>query len=322
MPIVEIPSYAGSAFLVGGDAQTIFPSLFQKGAAFSYQRDELALPDCDFIHLDSLNTGSSEVVLLLHGLESSADSWYIRGMAKALFSNGFDVVALNFRGCSGQLNRLPKTYHSGATEDVGFVLEYLRNTRGYNKIHAIGYSLGGNVLLKYLGEEGESALVDVAVAFSVPCDLAGSSQQLAKGRNRFYMERFMIFLREKIRAKAKQYPDIFSTEGIEKIRNFYEFDDRYTAPIHGFDGVDDYYRRSSSLSFLHRIRKPTLLVSAGNDPFLSSSCYPFDEAARSDHFWLEVPKKGGHNGFPGKTQQGNYWTEERAISFILEKSNN
>ena len=186
----------------------------------------------------------------------------------------------------------------------------------YAHVGLVGFSLGGNMTLKYLGEQGDAAPVARAVVFSVPVDLAASSAALARWENGLYMRYFLRSLRGKVRAKAAQFPDAVSTAGLGRIRDFRGFDDRYTAPLHGFEDAADYWRRSSSKPFLPAIRVPTLLVNAADDPFLAPACYPTDMARNHAHLTLEVPAHGGHVGFVQFGSEGEYWSEQRAAAFL------
>jgi hypothetical protein len=240
-------------------------------------------------------------------------------MARAVSLCGYDALAWNFRGCSGEPNRLPCAYHSGATEDLHTVLDHV--AAKYDEIYLIGFSLGGNLTLKYLGEQSEalSPKVKKAVVFSVPCDLAASSKQLSRVSNRLYERRFLNSLRQKIEQKATLFPNQISLAPYLKkqIKTLRDFDNYYTAPLHGFQNAEDYYAKCSAKQFISRITIPTLMVNAKNDVFLAPSCYPFDEAKSSDVFFLETSESGGHLGFiTKKTPHGLYWSEMRALGFI------
>ena len=290
---------------------TIWASKVRSVDTPARERRRLDTPDGDFLDVDCLRNGASRAVVLLHGLEGSAERTYMKGMTQVLAADGWDVVSMNLRGCSGEPNRLPRSYHSGATEDLRAVLDTLGN--GYDTMAAVGFSLGGNLLLKYLGEEGSQSRFDAAVAVSVPCDLAGSSNQLALPGNRLYMWNFMRSLRRKVQEKAERFPDIVSTEGLNDMRTFHEFDDRYTAPLHGFRDAEHYWAACSSRSFLPEIRVPTLLLNAVDDPFLSEGCYPVDACLRSQHVTLEMPDTGGHVGFLSGDQPS---PETRGAAFL------
>jgi predicted alpha/beta-fold hydrolase len=243
-------------------------------------------------------------------------------MAAALVRNGWDVLAWNLRGCGGQPNRLLRMYHSGATEDLRAVIEHALQAHPADAIALIGFSLGGNLTLKYLGEEGTriSGRLHRAVAFSVPCDLACSSRQLARASNRHYMERFLRPMRAKILAKDRMFPGQLDVSGLDRIRSFREFDGRFTAPLHGFRDAADYWERNSCRQFLPQIAVPTLLVNARNDPFLGPGCHPMEEAAASEYFHFEAPETGGHVGFPSVGNGGEYWSETRAVEFLSTRT--
>lgn len=318
MPLILESSYRAPLWLPGGHAQTIFPALFRRVKRCTRRAERLELADGDFIDLEWAGQGSTRLAILSHGLEADLKTGYIQGMAAALVRRGWDVLAWNFRGCGGEPNRLLRMYHSGATEDLHAVVLHALENHPADSIDLIGFSLGGNLTLKYLGERPSELPREIrrAVAFSVPCDLACSSRQLATASNRIYMERFLVAMRSKIHAKKLMFPDQLDLTGLERIRTFQEFDDRYTAPIHGFRDAEDYWKRNSSRQFLPAIQIPTLLVNAENDPFLGPGCYPHQEASASGCFHFEAPPTGGHVGFTAFGNGGEYWSETRALEFL------
>ena len=284
----------------------------------SFERERIETPDGDFLDLDwvhnTLNlNGSGRVVVLLHGLEGCSERAYMRGMTKVLSAAGWTVCALNFRSCSGELNRLPRSYHSGVTEDLKTVLSAISDR--YEHVCAAGFSLGGNVLLKYLGEEGGGSKIEAAVAISTPCDLKGSAEKLELESNRKYMRRFLRSLSAKMEAKSRLFPEQICVDDFESIRSFRAFDDRYTAPLHGFDDAEDYWRRCSSKSFLKHITIPTAILTAKDDPFLSESCYPEEEARLNSNVFLDTPRFGGHLGFYNRN---TFWSERQVVKFLGE----
>lgn len=305
--------YKPSLLLRPCHIHTVYASKFRYVSAPNYVRERLDTPDGDFLDLDWVRSGNQRVAIVLHGLEGSTDRPYMRGMVRALSADGWDVLALNFRSCSGEMNRKPYSYHSGATNDLSLIINQIQ--LNYPTIAAIGFSLGGNVLLKYLGEMGLHTPVRAAVAFSVPTDLKGSSNALTSSENRLYMRNFLRLLRVKVLFKAEQFPDVVSAEGFDQIASFQEFDDRYTAPLNGFIDAEDYWARSSSNPFIPDIRVPTLLVNALDDPFLSEGCYPVTRTKDNPSITFERPRFGGHVGFQ---QKGQYWSESRARSFLNE----
>jgi predicted alpha/beta-fold hydrolase len=315
MPV--LPSDYQSPFpLQNRHLQTIYPSLFRKVKEVSYERERVFTPDGDFLDLDWSRIGSRKLLLVLHGLEGSSDSGYARGLVKAFNQDGWDGLALNFRSCSGEPNRLPRFYHSGETSDPAFIIQRIAESGAYDSLALAGFSLGGNVALKYLGERGHDlpAILKVAITFSVPIELHSASEKMAKGFGKVYTRHFLKMLMEKARAKAHLFPQ----ELLEKQpKNFMEFDDWFTGPLHGFSGSMDYYLRSSSRQFLPNIQLPTLLLSAQDDPFLSDACYPIPEAKFNPQLFLEMPQKGGHVGFI-QSSAGLYWSEQRALQFVRE----
>jgi len=314
MPLVRSSSYAPPLGVRNPHLQTIVAGRVRRVDGVRYDRERISTPDGDFLDLDWSRVGADRVAVISHGLEGSADRAYVRGMVRTLNRRGWDALAWNLRGCSGEPNRRLRLYHSGATEDLDAVVQ--RALADYDHVALVGFSLGGNMTLKYLGERGDTAPVDRAVALSVPVDLAASSVALARWENGLYMRYFLRSLRRKVHVKAQQFPGEVSTDGLAAIRDFQGFDDRYTAPIHGFEDADDYWRQSSSKQFLDAIRVPTLLINAADDPFLTPDCYPTEIAQRSDHFWLEMPRHGGHVGFVTFGHDGAYWSEERTADFL------
>jgi predicted alpha/beta-fold hydrolase len=318
MALIRNSSYRAPSWLPGGHLQTIYPALLRRVPALASRCERLELADGDFIDLEWSGDGGPRLAILSHGLEADLKTGYIQGMAAALIRRGWDVLTWNFRGCGGKPNRLLRMYHSGATEDLQVVVSHALTNHPALAIDLIGFSLGGNLTLKYLGEcpADLPPRLHRAVVFSVPCDLACSSRQLSIPSNRIYMDRFLVAMRAKIRAKQALFPGQLDLTGLDRIRTFHEFDDRYTAPIHGFRDAADYWARNSSRQFLPHITLPTLLVNAANDPFLGPACYPRDEAEASGCFHFECPATGGHIGFPTFGKGGEYWSETRAAEFL------
>lgn len=298
--------------------QTIYPTLFRKVALVTAVRKRIKTPDEDFIDLDWARSDNSRLAVITHGLEGHSRSAYCQGMAQALQAGGWDVLAWNFRGCSGEPNRALQSYHSGATGELQIVLDHVFATTEYEAVSLVGFSLGGNVTLKYIGDFGAAidARICGAVGISVPCDLASSAKQLERWQNRLYMARFMRSLRAKVREKAARFPGALDLEALDALRTFAEFDDRYTGPIHGFDGAEDYWAQSSCQHVLAKIAVPTLLISALDDPFLTAKCFPHEAAKANPYFDLETPKHGGHLGFVEFGDDPSYWSERRVVAFL------
>jgi predicted alpha/beta-fold hydrolase len=312
---VDLPPYRPPRRLRGGHRQTVGPALFRRVPGVAYRRETIGLPDGDDLDLDRVDAApgpARRVVLIAHGLEGSADRAYVRGMARALVGRGWDTVAWNLRGCGGTPNRLLRAYHSGATEDLDAVVRHVL-AEGYSSVGLVGFSLGGNLTLKYLGDAGDAvdARVVGAACFSVPVDLAGSAAVMERPTRRPYMARFMRSLAAKAEEKATRFADAPSPAGLRRMRTFREFDGRFTAPVHGYADAEDYWARASALPVLGRIRVPTLLVNALDDPFLSPSCYPTD--VENPDLTVLTPRYGGHVGF---VAPGEYWSETVAALWL------
>jgi predicted alpha/beta-fold hydrolase len=319
VPIIS-STYTPPPLLHGSHRQTLYASLVRR-IEFAYDRRErIETPDDDFLDLDWAKANSQDtrrVAILIHGLEGSADRRYMRGMAQAFVRRGWDACALNLRGCSDEPNRQVATYHSGKTDDLALVVDHVLD-QAYASVALVGFSLGGNLTLKYLGEQGRQldSRVAGAAALSAPVDLDASADRIDRWSNWHYTQYFLRSLRLKMRVKARQYPDRVPTEPLRKIRTLRGFDDAYTAPLHGFNDADDYYRQASSKPLLSNIPIPTLLLNAANDPFLPPSCYPHSIAREHDPLTLEVPESGGHVGFVSFNETGEYWSEQRTTSFL------
>ena len=244
MPLILRSSYVAPILFGNGHIQTLFPTLFRKVRGVQYQRERIHTPDDDFLDLDWSRVKAKRVAIISHGLEGNSDRAYILGMVRALNRSGWDALSWNVRGCSGEPNRKVRFYHSGATEDLQVVMQHVLDSREYTTIALVGFSLGGNMILKYLGERGPAAGSEIfgAVACSVPCDLHSSSLKMARLANRIYMKRFTCMLHEKIKTKMRIMPGKISDAGYHRIKTFKDFDDRYTAPLHGFLDAEDYWR--------------------------------------------------------------------------------
>ncbi|WP_405400458.1 YheT family hydrolase [Maribacter sp. Asnod2-G09] len=316
MPLVN-STYNPPLFFKSGHLSTIYSGLVRKVEDLDQIRVRITLPDSDFLDTDwsYASSTSKKLVIIIHGLEGSSKRAYIQGSAKALTQSGYDICAINLRGCSGTANKLFRSYHSGATEDLHAVIEHVLQLDKYQNIYLHGFSLGGNLLLKYLGEKRERANeIKGAVAISVPCQLADSLHQLLQFKNALYAKRFKGNLIEKLKQKQQLFPDLISDNEIENIKTLKDFDDLYTSRAHGFKDAMDYYAKSSSLQFLDHIKVPTLIINALNDSFLGSECYPIEIAKHHSNLFLEMPKYGGHVGFYGSD---NFtYTERRTLEFL------
>ena len=317
MPLIE-SSYKPPLLFKNSHVNTAFKTFFNKDT-INYTRKRIDTPDEDFIDLDFFKSDSDTLVIAMHGLEGSSQSKYILSVINYLNTKSLDCVAVNFRGCSGEENNNMYSYNSGKTDDVGLVINYIINHYNYLNIILLGYSMGGNITLKYLGETSQiPSAIKGAIAISVPCDLEGSSSALSQWYNKFYLTRFMKTLKVKALKKMKSFPESnLSKEQILKARTFKDFDNAVTAPLFGYKNAQDYWNKCSSKQFIPRITLPTLVINAQDDSFLSKSCYPVDEAKNHKYLSLETPKYGGHVGF-NTTIYGKdaYWSEHRIYNFI------
>jgi predicted alpha/beta-fold hydrolase len=321
MPLLTTPDYRPTALLANGHLQTIVASTLRRVPEVHYKRERLELPDGDFVDLDWSLPGPApgrRLGIISHGLEGDSGRPYVRGMARALNQAGFDALAWNYRGCGGETNRLLRAYHLGDTGDLAEVVRHAIESRQYSEVFLTGFSAGGNVTLKYLGENAARVPSQVkrAAVFSVPTDLKASSVHISRWQNQIYLRRFLNSLRDKMRVKGAYLPGQLDLSELNKLRDFPQFDERYTAPLHGFASADDYYAQSASGRYLGGIRLPTLLVNALNDPFLPASCFPREAAAASQFFYLETPVWGGHVGFNEGGPSGTYYSERRAVDFF------
>lgn len=310
-------------FLRGPHLQTIWGRLVRPRRAAQLRREIVETPDGDELVLDHLDGNASPRFLLLHGLEGSSNSVYMQGLFAAIARRGYAATAMNFRSCAldarGQAlpNRRPRFYHSGETGDVDFVARRLATT----PLVAIGASLGGNVLLKWLGEHPDQQLVAAAAAFSVPFDLGAGARHI----NRVYTARFMRTMKRKVARLIERFPELrnrVDLAAVNRARNFVEFDDAATAPVHGFMSADDYYTKSSSLHFLPRIKTPTLILNAEDDPFLPREALERARAAASEAVEFRTTTCGGHTGFiagawPWRCE---YWGEEMIVEWLIERA--
>lgn len=307
--------YSPPRFLFSPHLETIFPSLLRRVSLKPYTRERINTPDGDFLDLDWLSTDSKKLVIISHGLEGNSTRAYIKGMAKIFFSNGYNVLAWNYRGCSEEMNSRLRFYHSGATDDLKFVVDHAVDIKGYDEIYLIGFSLGGNITLKFLGEDKPRSEIKKAVAISVPMHLRTSCEKISAPSNWIYARRFLKSLKAKVLAKAAIMKEIDITN-IHQIRTLKEFDDQYTAPLHGFKDAHDYYEKCSSINFLKGITTPTLIVNTTNDPFLSPECFPRELVKDHAFITMEILLRGGHVGFTQFNKNGLYWSEQRAFDFI------
>lgn len=295
----------------------IIPNRLRKVNLGVAKRITINTPDDDFLDIDFFNKKNRRLAILVHGLEGSSQSTYIKGMAKQLLADEFDIACMNMRGCSGRPNHQFSSYHSGKTDDLDTVIQHFESS--YEVIVLIGFSLGGNMVLKYAGEQSEqlNSSVKSVVGISVPLDLAGSCDTLSLSHNWIYLNRFLTQLKAKAKRKAKDFPAFgLDPNKLDHVKDFRDFDDLYTAPAHGFENAADYYAKCSAMQFLNQIQIPALIVNAEDDTFLSESCYP-TKSELNERITYLTPKYGGHVGFAQDfLMRKPFWSETTVSSFL------
>ncbi len=323
-------SFKSAWWLKNGHLQTLYPALLRKTPPHgSIRRERLTTPDDDYLDIDCCGEGELPLVVLLHGLTGSSQSGYIQTLQRTLLKQGFRSVALNFRGCSGESNNLARCYHSGETEDIHFLYQTLRQREPHIPIAVVGFSLGGNVLLKWLGEQGDKLTLFAAVAVSVPLVLSTCATKLDYGFSKIYRASLLRELKTYVAKKLRHLERIGNLHEANKIeqlgdlstiKSFWQYDDRVVAKLHGFKDVHDYYLRSSSRQFLKQIAVPTLVIQAIDDPFMTEAILPgADELSPS--VFLEITQGGGHVGFIGGNIpfKPRYWLDQRIPEFLKER---
>lgn len=316
MPLISGNNYKPSRWLFNGHIETIYPTMFRKvSIPFKPKKITIQTPDTDYFELNHYDIKSNRTLIISHGLEGNNERPYVMGMTKLFFLNGWNVITWNYRGCNGKVNNSIKSYHSGFTEDLEEVVQYA-NKSNVKTISFVGFSLGGNLTLKYLGDANKlNDRIKSAVTFSVPLDLHKGCLEITKSRNFIYSQRFLRSLKQKVREKAKIFPEI-QIKHLSNVQDLLTFDDYFTAPMHGFKDALDYYHSCSSIYVLDNIQIPTLIVNALNDPFLPKECYPFKALKTHEFVHLETPSRGGHVGFCSFNGSDYYWSEKRAFEFI------
>lgn len=313
--------YTAPSWLPGGHLQTIYAAKCIAAPSTRLRRERWDTPDDDFIDLDFTDgNAGAPMLVMFHGLEGSSASHYARAMMHALAERGWHGVVPHFRGCSGELNRAPRFYHSGDSTEIDWIVRRLKqiaDSKGCAQFYVTGVSLGGNALLRWLGESGlDLPWVDAACAISAPLNLAGGGAALSRGFNKVYTRVFLETLKPKCERKLTQFPGLFDRTAMQRARNLYEFDNVVTAPLHGYRDTDDYWHRASACHVLPDIRVPTLVLNARNDPFLPERYLP---AHASSQVTLEFPERGGHVGFASGPWPGHHnWLPERILQFVTD----
>ena len=317
MPVLNSPGYAKRPwFLFNKHLETVVPSVFYKIGGVNYQRERLELPDGDFLDLDWLGSAQDKLIIITHGLEGNSERHYVRRPARLFVENGWCALAWNCRSCGGEMNRLPRFYHHGDTDDLATVVDHAV-TKGFKTIVLMGLSMGGSMSLKYLGEpRTRPEAVKGAATFSVPCNLKDSAVQLKVKGNGLYEKRFLNKLKKKIFEKADKHEEL-DTTGLETMTDFDEFHERYTVPLHGFASLEDFFQQATRDRYLPDVKYPVLIGNAKNDPLLGAGCYPIAIADSSECVHLEMPQVGGHVGFTIKGDPYS-WMDYRALEFVNE----
>ncbi len=320
MPILDDTSPRPHWLLRNGHIHSIYTYYTRRAGKPRWQRKRIETPDDDFLDLDFIQRGHKRVVLILHGIDGNTDRHYIRGFARYASRQGYDVCAQNSRGCSGELNRKYASYHSAQTYDIHHVCNYLIEECGYSEIYIVGFSLGGNVVFKYLGEDASRLPPQIiaAAGVSVPIDLKAGCEKLSKGIYLGYSIYLLSGLKPRTRAKMKKHGrDRTEIRRLGRTINFRQFDELYTVPAHGFTDVEDYWQQAASHTYLEKLDRPTLLITALDDPFLSEESFPFGIASRSAYLHFCAPLCGGHVGFLYRLRRGGVlWCDERVLEFF------
>ncbi|MBC2854945.1 alpha/beta fold hydrolase [Cetobacterium sp. 2A] len=314
--------YTPSFIFKNKHINTCFPTLFRK-IEIKYERERIETPDNDFLDLDWVKTGSDKLLILCHGLEGSSNSKYIKGMAKYFSERNWDILAINYRGCSEEINKQPYFYNSGCTKDLTFVVEKYNK---YSTIGIVGFSLGANLILRYLGTcEHYPKNLAVATAVSPPCNLLCSAEKMKASASLIYQNQFLKSLKEKVIRKNKLYPGIYKNlidlNKFQKIKTLMEFDEIFTAPLYGYSSSYEYYEKNSSIHTLKNIKIPTYILMPLDDPIMGSDCYPYKESENNSYIQLETPEFGGHIGF-SQLEDFPYWHEQKIYDYINKISEN
>jgi uncharacterized protein len=310
-------SFKPAWWLPGPHLQTLWPNLLRRLPPIELCRERLELPDGDFLDLDWTSNSMAPIAVVLHGLEGSSGSHYAAGIMNSLQQHGWRVVLMHFRGCSGTPNRLPRGYHAGETGDLDHVVSVIRGREPGTPVAVVGFSLGGNVLLKWLGEQGAQAPIVAAAAVSVPFDLGNAADKLNRGLSRIYQWVLLRRMRKSMRSKWHAMGRVDGQSILDGIHSLRDFDERITAPLHGFSGAEDYYVRCSSRRFLKNIQVPTLILHAQDDPFMTPQSLPMTDEL-SSNVCLTLTQSGGHVGFISGSSpwRACYYAEQYLPAFL------
>jgi len=317
MPLVKHSYREKPFYFFHPQLETIVPSIFNNVDGVAYVRERLELNDGDFLDLDWLKNENDKVIIISHGLEGDSHRHYVKRFAKYFHQRGWDINAWNYRSCSGEMNRLPKFYSYGGTEDLSSVIKHVLDLN-YKQIVLAGFSMGGGLTAMYLGTQKIDERITHGLTFSVSCDLQNSVKEVEKRKHFIYNKVFVKKLKEKLKEKAKHFKE-YQSIPINSISSYDDFHKSYSLPFHNYSSIEDFYFRSSSKPHYKNISIPTLMVNALNDPILGDKCYPYKEAQQNQHLYLETPKHGGHLGFKIKGNEYSYM-ELRSEEFLNSKS--
>jgi len=318
MPLIEDSTYRAPFGFWNGHVQTIAPRLFRALPPIRYRRERIETDDGDFLDLDWWAEGRERLAILSYGMEGTAQSDYVLGMAAALRAADWDVLVWNYRGCGGEPNRKVHFYHGGLIGDLHAVVAHALREGRYAAAALVGFSLGGNLILNYMGHRGRDVPPEIkrAVALSAPVDVEDCARALHRFGGGIYVRRFLRFFHDKIRAKMKAQPGRITDENFAQIRSLEDYDTVYTVPHFGMGTPQNFYKFVSSRYVLPHVRVPTLILNAKNDPFMGPDCYPVDAAQSNPNLTLEIPATGGHLGFITSPWRGANWSEKRTVSFL------
>lgn len=317
MPIIRESSYTRRPLLYFNSyLETLVPYFFSKVGLVPYQRERMELPDGDFLDLDWVRGGNKSLIIVSHGFEGNAKDHFIEKSAEFLHPKGYDILVWHYRSCSHEINRLPRFYDHGDIEDLQKVIE--ANCQDYDQVILLGFSMGGTMVINYLGSKTVHQKVKGGITFSVPFDLKASAEKLEKGFNKNLERSFLKKWKRKIQLKAEVFPEHFNLDGLEKVSSLGELYTQFLLDVHGYENMEQYYQRWSSHQYTPKVSVPLLIVNALNDPMLSKNCYPVDLCAQSDYVYLETPRFGGHTGFT-KKHNGVDWYLTRIEEFLCEK---
>ncbi len=295
--------------------ETVLPFLTTRIYQVDYTRERLELPDGDFLDLDWIQNGGSKLILLTHGFEGNTRDPYMEQSATYFAKQGFDILLWNLRSCSGELNRLPRFYHHGDADDLSQVIDHAQQKGNYTEIILIGFSLGGAISLSFMARDLSRSPITGAIVLSVPLDISKTAERIQKQWTRLLMEKNFTKIKAKVLRKADQFPHLIDKDRVTKISNLNELNKEVLLQLNGFSSVESYFEKWNTIQFLPKIKRPTLIINAQNDPLLSENDFPYELSEQSEWVYLEVPQYGGHVGF-SKMVNGNHWYLTRIQEFI------